>query len=113
MTDLPAIQRPNGKLYRPRRLRVVGWNIDPYPGHDTEWQVAVLGTHDIDQARALAPQGYFCPYLINPERGWVRDGMCHGERTWLHDDVNGQPCVIFDESDDPPEIAAAVRGDQP
>jgi hypothetical protein len=60
MTEtLPAIVRPNGKLYRPRYLRVVGWDI-----------------------------------------------MSHGEPRWIHDDVKGAACVIFDESDDPPEAAS-------
>lgn len=106
MSALPPITRPNGKPYRPRRLRVVGWDADKRDG--TVWRVAVLGTHDIAVAREHAPQGYHCPYLINPELGWVRLGMCHGEPTWLHDEVRGAACVIFDESDDPP---VGVSGD--
>jgi hypothetical protein len=98
---LESIRRPNGKLYRPRRLRVVGWDIDWSYHADANWQVAVLGTHDIAVARQLAPQGYHCPYLVNPERDWVRLGMCRGEPTWLRDDLRGAACVVFDESDDP------------
>jgi hypothetical protein len=98
---LPPIQRPNGKTYRPRTLRVVGW--DCYYTQPESWQVAVLGTHDVDVARALARNGYHCPYLVNPETGWVRLGMDRGEPTWVHDDVRGAAAVIFDESDDPPE----------
>lgn len=94
---LPAIERPNGKLYRPRRIRVTGW--DNIYDHDYAWQVAVLGTHDVDVAREFAPQGYHCPHLINPTLGWIRLGMCHGEPTWLNDEVRGAACVIFDESD--------------
>lgn len=111
MTDtLPPIVRPNGKTYRPRYLRVVGWDIDWSRDHETEWQVAVLGTHNVDAAREMAPQGYHCPYLIKPELGWVRLGMNHGEPTWLHDDVRGAACVIFDESDDLPVVEG---GDTP
>lgn len=110
---LPPIVRPNGKLYRPRYLRVTGWDIDWSRDGDVNWQVAVLGTHDVDVAREHAPQGYHCAYLVNPEAGWVRLGMCRGEPTWLHDAVRGAACVIFDESDDPPEVVAALRGDQP
>ena len=106
---LPPITRPNGKPYRPRRLRVVGWNLNTvYP---EVLQVAVLGTHEVDKARESAPQGYHCAYLINPTLGWVRLGMSHGEPTWLHDEVRGAACVIFDESDDPPEVDAAALRD--
>lgn len=104
---LPAITRPNGQPYRPRTLRVVGWDVD-WPNHgDTHWQVAVLGTHDIAVARQLAPRGYHCPFLVNPTLGWMRLGMNRGEPTWMHDEIRGAACVIFDESDDPQRPAAA------
>lgn len=107
MSGLPPITRPNGKVYRPRYLRVAGWDIEWSPARDVLCQVAVLGTHDVDKARECAPQGYHSPYLINPETGWVRLGLDHGEPKWIHDDVKGAACVIFDESDDPPEVVAA------
>jgi hypothetical protein len=102
MSGLEPTTRPNGRVYRPRYIRVVGWDNDDRAG--TVWQVAVLGTHDVTLAREYAPQGYHCPYLINPTLGWVRLGMEHGEQTWIHDDVRGAACVIFDESDDPPAV---------
>lgn len=102
MTEtLPPITRPNGKLYRPRSLRVVGW--DDHSTYPESWQVAVLGTHDIARAREEARHGYHCPHLINPETGWVRLGMRRGDPHWVYDEVRGAACVIFDESDDPPE----------
>lgn len=97
---LPAITRPNGKVYRPRYLRVVGWDCD-YWSDTVLWQVAVLGTHDIAKAREMAPQGYHCAYLVNPQAGWVRLGYKDGEPTWIFDDIRGAACVVFDESDDP------------
>lgn len=103
-----VIVRPNGKPYRPRSIRVVGWDVDWRD--DTLWQVAVLGTHDIAVARQYAAFGYHCPFLINPEAGWVRLGMYRGEPTWIHDDVRGAACVIFDESDDPP-VGVSGNGD--
>lgn len=106
---LPPIVRPNGKTYRPRYLRVVGWDCED----DVLWQVAVLGTHDIAAARVLAPQGYHCPHLVNPTLAWMRLTVRDDESTWIYDDVRGAACVIFDESDDPPEVSAALRGDQP
>jgi hypothetical protein len=106
VSALPSVIRPNGKVYRPRRVRVVGWDCDAY--EPPFWQVAVLGTHDVEVAREYAPQGYHCAYLVHPHLGWVRLGMCHGEPTWLHDDIRGAAAVIFDESDDPP-----VEGGEP
>lgn len=103
---LPAITRPNGKPYRPRDIRIVGWDV--YDTQPETWQVAVLGTHDIVAARRLAPHGYHCPYLINPTLGWVRLGMSNGEPTWVHDEVRGSACVIFDESDDPPDLGGGL-----
>lgn len=104
---LPVIMRPNGKPYRPRWLRVAGWDIDWSVYNDTNWQVAVIGTHDVAVAREWAPQGYHCPHLVRPTLDWVRLGMCHGEPAWLHDEARGAACVIFDESDDPPELIEA------
>lgn len=102
MSDLPEIVRPNGKVYRPRYLRVTGWD-NVWTG-DPPFQVAVPGTHDEATARDMAPQGYHCAYLINPRTDWIRGGMIHGEQMWIHDEVRGAACVIFDESDDPPEV---------
>lgn len=103
---LPPVERPNGKLYRPRKFRVVGWDCDP--SGDPEWQVAVLGTHDVAAAREVAKYGFHCPHLVNPTLGWIRQSMRDGERWWAEDEVRGAACVIFDESDDPPDLVGGV-----
>lgn len=108
--SLPPIERPNGKLYRPRKIRVVGFEFDDW--YDLPPQTAVLGTHDIDEARKRVSSGHTCYYLTNPRAGWIRLGPCDGELKWIDDPERGAACVIFDESDDPPEDTAAVRGGQ-
>lgn len=111
MTELPAIERPNGKLYRPRKIRVTGWDPEDWGhGWDRPPQTAVLGTHDIEVARQHATSGFTCHYLINPTLGWMRQSMRNGDPWWVDDEVRGAACVIFDESDDPPEVSAALRG---
>lgn len=89
------IKRPNGKLYRPRR--VVAYAV----GEDTD-AVLVLGTHDLDRARPLADD--LARYLlgagyaaVQPETGWWRDGMEMGERRWVTDEVRGRAGVLFRE----------------
>lgn len=101
MTETPPpITRPNGKLYRPRTIRVVGWD---WEWGDVPWQVAVLGTHNIALARSHAPRGFHCPRLVRPQLSWMRKGMRDGEPFWVVDDVRGAACVVFNESDDPEE----------
>lgn len=95
-----AIQRPNGKLYRPHKgLRMVGFVDDVNGGN----YVAILGTHDIEAARAAFPSGgYFGSYLVEARPGWVRETIRHGERyidCW--DTERGAAAVIFRESDGP------------
>jgi hypothetical protein len=94
--SLPSIVRPNGKLYRPRKLRVEEWNV--------RWQgqfsVLVLGTHDIDQALPLARQRAF-EYDVEDirlvETGWWHDSIRNHDRYWTPDDVRGAAGVLFEE----------------
>ncbi len=95
---LPLIPRPDGRLYRPRK-------VTAYPVGDDNGAldgVLVLGTHDTARALALATVlvtaelGRF--YLpATPELVWVRDGMTGGERAWVPDEVNGRAGVLFRE----------------
>jgi len=93
--QLAAIERPNGKLYRPRR--VVAYAC----GEDAE-SVLVVGTHDYDRAQVLANEiaehiagsGYVA---VDWSTGWYRDGFECGERRWVHDDVRGRAGVFFQE----------------
>lgn len=102
---MTAIERPNGKLYRPRKgLRMIGFN-----DYNDEAFVAIIGTHDIDAARAAFPGGgYQASYLVEPSLGWVRETFRYGERfidCW--DTERGAAAVIFRESDDP-EVGSVV-----
>jgi hypothetical protein len=97
VADLPAIERPNGKLYRPRKL-VACPVSDQY---DEIAAVVVFGTHDPDRAQALADSlarrdvdsGYVA---ANPGRVWWRDGFECGQRTWAVDDEHGRAGVLFE-----------------
>lgn len=109
---LPPIERPNGKPYRPRSVRVDYMDDDGNPFQDYPYKTVVLGTHDVDAARARAQTGRVCEYLINPRADWLRLGYESGQLCWIRDEVRGAACVIFDESDDPPEVVAALRGGQ-
>ncbi|HEV2779093.1 MAG TPA: hypothetical protein VGX25_06780 [Actinophytocola sp.] len=103
---LEPITRPNGKVYRPRKVDVYpvdgdGWSEWDQPG------VVVLGTHDIERARPLALRAvdffHGVQYAVKPRTGWWRLGYQAGELRWIHDDVHGRAGVMFDGSDDPEE----------
>jgi hypothetical protein len=110
---LPSIERPNGKLYRPRAVRVDYMDDEDNWREEYPYKTVVLGTHDVDAARERAVQGRVCQYLINPRIDWLRLGYESGRLCWIHDAERGAACVVFDESDDPPEVSAVLRGDQP
>lgn len=96
---LPAITRPNGKLYQPRKVIAYRWE-DPWAWNTATQGAIVFGTHDIDRARPLAEQ-LTGAYAVNPQKGWWRDGFANGERTWVHDPCHGRAGVSFDACDDP------------
>lgn len=110
---LPPIERPNGKLYRPRAVRVDYMDDEDNWREEYPYKTVVLGTHDVEAARERAVQGRVCQYLTNPRIDWLRLGYASGRLCWINDDERGAACVVFDESDDPPEVSAALRGDQP
>lgn len=100
MTDavaLPAIERPNGKLYRPQR--VVARLLDS--DQDMDALVLVTGTHDIERAKALASglvtewhgRGY---EPVFARTGWWRETIRRHERYWDDDEVRGAAGVMFD-----------------
>lgn len=97
MPDLPAIRRPNGRLYRPRNLAAVMLSDED----GIESAVLVLGTHGQEAARPLADdsarryagRGYVA---VNPVPGWWRDGIERGERVWVWDDVTGRAGLRFE-----------------
>lgn len=101
--ELLPIMRPNGKVYRPRKIRTESWDNEEDTG------VIVLGTHDVERAHLLAVEGcrYFfgCQYAINPDVDWFRQGYQYGDPMWFRDDVRGSAGVMFTASDDPEELA--------
>lgn len=107
MTAPEPIVRPNGKLYRPRKIVVF------VVGEEDEG-VLVLGTHDEQRAQVLADQ--MAAYVAgadfvaaSPETGWYRDGFECGERRWVSDEERGRPGVYFREIVE--TVPAGLAGD--
>lgn len=97
---LPPIERPDGRLYRPRMIVAHVWDNDEAYGEDDNYGVFVFGTHDIERAGALADQAikhFFDSTLAatKPERRWVRLGYHNGELTYIDDPVRGRAAVQF------------------
>ena len=102
--SLPTIRRPNGKVYRPRKIVVEPWENDDYLA---EYSVGVLvfGTHDIDRARPLANDFIKSQWgnelwAMNPFRTWVRNGFADGGTARFHDEERGRACVQFDAGEE-------------
>jgi hypothetical protein len=96
---LPPIRRPDGRLYRPRRIVVIPW--DDWHGSSG---ALVLGTQDIGHARVLAEaecRYRWDSYAGRAALGWWRDGFENGERAWVWDVVRGRAGVSFRAQDVP------------
>jgi hypothetical protein len=96
MTDLPAIRRPNGRLYCPRKVTayIVADEYEEACG------VVVLGTHDIARAQLLADSLVRdCvdsrEAAADPVTGWFREGIVYGRPMWMRDEVRGRAGVYF------------------
>jgi hypothetical protein len=96
MTRLEPVVRPNGKLYRPRTLRVIYVEDD----NISRYGVLVLGTRN--QSVGLSLAGAEARYRVEggvldaiPDEGWWRDGFENGERVWVYDDVHGAAGLRF------------------
>ena len=94
----PPIQRPDGSLYRPRKLAA-----EPVLDGD-EWTVGVVvfGTHDPGRAYplalALAARDVDSGYVpVDPDLVWWRDGFEIGHRAWIIDEQHGRGGVFFRE----------------
>lgn len=98
-TDLPQlvpVVRPNGKVYRPRRPpRAVRCDLDD-PRSDLSEIVIVVGTHDVDRARALALRlaGDVSARPLWGEQ-WYRVAIRNGDRVYVQDEVSGAPALDF------------------
>lgn len=100
LPTLAPIERPNGKLYRPRKIVVEPWENDGWANDGCG--AVVLGTHDVEAARALATErirDWFDSELTptKPEVGWFRlaYGGSRGEMNWVRDEVHGRAGVMF------------------
>lgn len=96
VAELEPVTRPNGKLYRPRRLRAF-YCEDDYTG---QAEVLVLGTHaqSVALPLAFAEANYrLADGSLDavPSPGWWRDGFENGERAWVYDDVRGAAGLRF------------------
>lgn len=98
MTRPEPITRPNGKLYRPRKL--IAAAVDD--GDGGVGGVMILGTHDTGRAQAFANE--YAMWVtdekvtaIKPLPGWYREGFSGGELRWISDEEHGRAGVWFQE----------------
>jgi hypothetical protein len=93
--SLPAVTRPNGKLYRPRKIR----SEVLYDQDSVESEVVVLGTHDVLTATVLATRDVqsidagFEP--ADPVLSWYRQSIRNGDPFYEYDEIRGAACVLF------------------
>ncbi len=85
--DLVPVERPNGKVYRPRRLprAVQVENRDDVYG-PSGW-LYVLGTHDVDRATRLAEGHWEQVDLATAKQAWMRLTMRGGDHVYESDPV--------------------------
>lgn len=100
MVPLVPIERPNGKLYRPRKIVAAPWDNEACGRYDGAQGVYILGTHDIvaSHERALWGVRYWHDgglVAANPALSWVRDGFLYGDRSWMDDAVRGRAAVCW------------------
>lgn len=90
-----AIQRPNGKTYRPRKPPTVETLVDL---QDETSSAVVLRTHDFQTAIELA-NWHTREYELDPTAaytGWLRLVPWGGDSgSWQTDPEHGIPCVII------------------
>lgn len=100
MPDLSApITRPNGKVYRPRKLVACAVSDED----SCLIGVVVFGTHTLtaevqemaDRYVAWQIDGGYAP--ANPAPVWWRDGFNCGQRQWMDDCVTGRAGLWFQE----------------
>jgi hypothetical protein len=106
MSALAAVPRPNGKLYRPRKLSAHA--VTDYHGDDLDG-VVVFGSHEWTEAVQKLADDYVAWQVDRgyaaaaPRRVWWRDGYDMGVRRWIDDPVRGRAGMVF-------EIVERARG---
>ena len=93
-----TLNRPNGKVYRPRkppRALLLGDDYDT---------VLVLGTWDLELAVKTAQivldrelGSDFVP--ISPDFGWYEEKYRRGDLTWVYNNEHGQAGIMFEITD--------------
>jgi hypothetical protein len=107
--ELAAIRRPDGSLYRPRKLVACPVNDED----EIIAGVVVFGTHDPRRAQLLADEivrlyaDSGC-VAASPGTVWWRDGFECGQRRWVTDEQRGRAGVWFSDIAD-----AALLGEEP
>jgi hypothetical protein len=99
MPALEPITRPNGKVYRPRKIRAI-YCENPYGRRN---DVFVLGTHDVIgavetaavEARYRIGHSEFLFDAVG-EIGWWREMLHNGERVVVDDEVRGAAGIRFE-----------------
>jgi hypothetical protein len=105
---LPAIERPNGKVYRPRKI-----DMQPLGTEDEVISIVVFGTHDRRYAKTMleADLKQVCDDFYGDS--WMTlELQDDGRAVWLRQELacfneNDQPVYYF--VDDPDKGRAAVR----
>ena len=102
---LPAIQRPNGKLYRPRKIAAIGLGNEDEITH-----ILVFGTHDkaFAETHAMAEGQRICSEFYSSDYELRISGA--GKQGWYRRDLatfdEGSPYYVFAE--DPEKGRAGV-----
>lgn len=97
-TTLAVVERPNGKIYRPRKL-VVAPVCDQ---DDFIYAVVVFGTREWSERVQQLADDYLAWQLGStyvarkPYPVWWRDGFRYGQRTWIDDPERGRAGLLFD-----------------
>lgn len=98
MNALEVITRPNGRLYRPRKV-VACAVVDE---DEIFSGVVVLGTHDLARAQLLADE--YAAWQLgkgatagSPLTGWYREGFESGQFRWIADEERGRAGIWFRE----------------
>jgi hypothetical protein len=101
---LEPVTRPNGKKYRPRKLRAEVLNTGP----PEEEGVLVLGTHNIEIAQIIAQNALDCyEWNLRPVNGWTgwwRSTVRDHETYYEQDTVRGAAGVWFEYTDEPIQV---------
>lgn len=103
---LPAIDRPNGTVYRPRKIQSV-----PLGNEDELTGIVVFGTHDVRYAKLIAEAE--AKDLVSElyDSSITLEVSGSGKQVWLRRDLCGfeddQPLYNF--TDDPTKGRAGVK----